>query len=248
MDLHGKVALVTGGGTGLGRAITLALAREGVAVAVNYARSAEDAHATVSEVVAAGGRALAIQADVSDPAAVQTMVHEVTARLGGLDILVNNAGITRFVPLSDLDQLHAEDFDRILRVNVTGAFLCAQAASPHLRVHGCGKIINVASNSAFGAEGSSIAYIVSKAGLVALTRCLARALAPTVQVNAVAPGWLATRWLTRYLPPEKHQQILAEAGSRAADLEEVAQTVVLFARSESTTGQTLVIDRGELLG
>jgi 3-oxoacyl-[acyl-carrier protein] reductase len=247
MELKGKAALITGGGTGLGRAITLALARAGVAVAVNYARSAEDAHATVSEVQGLGGRALPIQADVSDPAAVQAMVREVATRLGGLDILVNNAGITRYVPLSDLDQVRAEDFDQILRVNVTGAFLCAQAASPYLRAHGCGKIINVASNSAFGAEGSSIPYIVSKAGLVALTRCLARALAPSVQVNAVAPGWLATRWLSLYFPPEKQQQILAEAGPGAVDLEEVAQTVVLFARSESTTGQTLVIDRGELL-
>jgi 3-oxoacyl-[acyl-carrier protein] reductase len=194
MELQGKAALVTGGGTGLGRAISLALARQGMAVAVNYSRSEAEAHATAAELQELGAQALTVQADVRDEAAVRVMVARLVAEFGRLDLLVNNAGVTRYIPLQDLQAVRSEDFDRILAVNVKGAFLCAQAAAPHLKAHGRGKIVNVASNSAFVPRGSSLPYIVSKAALVMLTTCLAKALAPTVQVNAVCPGSLATRW------------------------------------------------------
>ena len=248
MDLAGRVALVTGGGTGLGRAIARALSRAGMPVAVNYRQSEAEARATMAELEAEGQRAFAVRADVADEAAVRAMVARVVAEWGRLDVLVNNAGITRYVPLSDLDALRGEDFDRILAVNVKGAFLCAQAAAPHLRAGGAGKIVNVASNSAFGAAGSSMAYIVSKAALISLTRCLARALAPGVQVNAVAPGWLDTPWLARYFPPEKQREILESQSAAPVPLDDVAGAVVHLARNDSITGQTLVIDRGEVLG
>ena len=163
MDLMGRVAIVTGGGTGLGKAIAVALAREGVAVAVNYARSETEARETAREIVAHGGRAIPVKADVSDPRAVEHMCERVATELGAVDVLVNNAGITRYVPMRDLDELRAEDFDRILAVNVKGAFLCAQAAARQMREQGRGKIVSVSSNSAFVNDGSSIPYIVSKA-------------------------------------------------------------------------------------
>lgn len=248
MNLTGKVALVTGGGTGLGRAIARALAREGMELAINYSRSEAEAHATVGDIEALGGRAIAVRADVSDSAAVRVMIARVVTELRRLDVLVNNAGITRYVPLHDLDAVRGEDFDTILAVNLKGPFLCSQAAAPHLRAHGAGKIVNVASNSAFSPRGSSIPYIVSKAALVMLTRCLAVALAPTVQVNGVAPGWLDTRWLSQYLPSEKRRQVLDNRAMPPVDPDEVAQAVVLFARNDSVTGETLILDRGEHLG
>lgn len=248
MELQGKAALVTGGGTGLGRAISLALARQGMAVAVNYSRSEAEAHATAAELQALGAQALTVQADVRDEAAVRAMVARLVAEFGRLDLLVNNAGVTRYIPLQDLQSVRGEDFDRILAVNVKGAFLCAQAAAPHLKAHGRGKIVNVASNSAFVPRGSSLPYIVSKAALVMLTTCLAKALAPTVQVNAVCPGSLATRWLSQYFPPEMQKEILESAELPPVDLDDVAQAVVLFAQNDSTTGQALVLDRGEALG
>jgi 3-oxoacyl-[acyl-carrier protein] reductase len=218
MRLQGAIALVTGGGTGLGRAITLALAREGVRVAVNYSRSESDARATVAEVEQMAGQAVAVRADVSDEADVRAMVAQVVERFGRLDVLVNNAGVTRYIPLKDVDAVRAEDFDRILAVNVKGAFLCAQAAAPYLRRDGNGKIVNVASTAGLAPEGSSVPYIVSKAGLIMLTTCLAKALAPDIQVNAVAPGYLETRWLGMYFPEDKQREILEDAALKPATL------------------------------
>jgi 3-oxoacyl-[acyl-carrier protein] reductase len=244
MDLTGRVALVTGGGTGLGHAITLALAGEGMRVAVNYSRSETEAQATVAEVRRLGRQAVAVRADVAAPDDVAAMVDRVVRDFGGLDLLVNNAGVTRYVPVADLDSLRGEDFDRILAVNVKGAFLCAQLAARHMKAAGAGKIVNVASDSAFSGKGSSIPYVVSKAALVMLTRCLARALAPAIQVNAVAPGWLATRWLATYLPPDKQRQVLEDPRHPPVPLAEVTQAVLLLARNDAITGQSLIIDGG----
>jgi 3-oxoacyl-[acyl-carrier protein] reductase len=244
MDLSGGVAIVTGGGTGLGKAISLALGRAGMAVGVNYSRSEAEASQTVEELRQRGARALAVQADVRDEKAVDSMVARVVKELGELDVLVNNAGITRYVPMRDIEQLSPADFERIYAVNVTGAFLCARAAARHMKARGRGKIINVASNSPFENDGSSIPYIVSKAGLVMLTKSLARALAPTVQVNAVAPGWLATRWLETYLPKEKQREIFDGPPEHVVKLDDVAESVLLLARNDAITGQTIVIDGG----
>lgn len=244
MEMNGRVAVVTGGGTGLGRIITLALARQQMHVVVNYSRSAAEAEATAADASTSGSRAIALRADVSDEAAVRALMARVVSEFGRLDVLVNNAGITRYIPIRDLDEVRAEDFDRILAVNVKGAFLCAQAAARQMKTQGRGKIVNVSSNSAFVGDGSSIPYIVSKAGLVMLTRCLARALAPEVQVNAVAPGWLATRWLSTYLPPDKQREVLENPTTPPVPLDDVADAVVLFVRNDAITGQTLVVDGG----
>ena len=247
MALGGRVALVTGGGTGLGREVSLALAVAGCDVAVNYSRSEREARETAEAVRGLGRRSTVVGADVADDAAVRRMVEAVVGELGGLDVLVNNAGTTRYVPLADLEAVTDEAWDRILAVNLKGPFYCARAATPHLRASGRGKVVNTASNSAFRPSGSSIPYMASKAGLVMLTKALAEALAPEVQVNAVAPGWLETRWLERHLPPEAHARALSGGGPPPANLVEVAGAVVFLAETDSMTGQTLIIDRGQTL-
>jgi 3-oxoacyl-[acyl-carrier protein] reductase len=245
MLAHMRVALVTGGGTGLGRAISLALAGDGCDVAINYSKSRREAEETVSAVQNLGRRGIAILADVADDAAVMRMIATVEAELGGLNVLVNNAGTTRYAALGDLDALDDAMWDRIFAVNLRGPFYCARAAAPLLRRAGRGKIVNTASNSAFRPTGSSIPYMTSKAALVMLTRTLARALAPEIQVNGVAPGWLATRWAEEHLPTEVRERVMA--GVTPASLEDVARAVVFLANTDSITGETLVIDRGQNL-
>jgi 3-oxoacyl-[acyl-carrier protein] reductase len=244
--LDGRVALVTGGGTGLGRACALELAACGAAVAVNYARSRDAAEATADEIRAAGGRSLAAQADVADPAAVRDIVAEVERSLGPVDLLVANAGITEYVPIEELERLDVELWERILGVNVVGTFLSAQAVAAGMKQRGFGRIVLVSSNSAFGAPGSSIPYIVSKGAIVTLAQCLARALAPHVLVNAVAPGWMLTPWVDKYLPPQLAEELRSDA-SAAVDVEDVARLVVSVLSSDSLTGQAIVADRGESL-
>jgi 3-oxoacyl-[acyl-carrier protein] reductase len=245
VELANRVALVTGGGTGLGRAIGLALAEAGCDLAINYSRSEREARETAGEVERLGRRALVVQADVADDASVRQMVASVAAHFGRLDVLVNNAGTTRYAPLADLEALTDEVWDRILAVNLKGPFHCARAAAPHLRQSGRGKIVNVASNSAFRPTGSSIAYMASKAGLVMLTRALAVALGPEIQVNAVAPGWLSTRWLEAHLPPDLAARVLSDTAHPPADLADVARAALLLVSADSISGETIVVDRGE---
>jgi 3-oxoacyl-[acyl-carrier protein] reductase len=223
----------------------LALAEEGCDVAINYSRSQQEAEMVAEEIQERGRRALPVQADVSDDAAVRRMIDEIASTLGGLDILINNAGITRYVPLEDLEGVTNELWDRVLAVNLRGPFCCVRAALPYLRRSGRGKVINTASNSAFRAMGSSIPYMISKAGLVTLTQVLAKALAPHVQVNAIAPGWLETTWGEHYLPSDVRQK--AQQRATPASLEDVATSVVYLATTDSVTGETIIIDRGDSL-
>ena len=151
--LDGKVALVTGGGTGIGRAASLLFATEGADVAVNYSRSEDDANKTCADIEALGRKAIAVKADVSDDSAVRQMVDRVVDELGRLDILVNSAGMTRFVPLDDLENLTEDDWDRAMAVNVKGAFFAARAAIPKMKESGGGSIVNVASISGISGKG-----------------------------------------------------------------------------------------------
>lgn len=244
-SLDGRVALVTGGGTGLGRAIALTLASRGAVLAVNYSRSEAEARAVVAEIEAVGGRAVAVRADVSNEESVRSMVSSVDSALGPIEVLVNNAGTTQYVPFGNLDELTVELWERVLSVNLVGASLCIQAVAPTMRERGFGRIMNVSSNSVHIAEGSCIPYVVSKAGLISLTECLARALAPTISVNAVAPGWMLTPWLDKHVPDAVAERLRAGA-EPIADTDDVARLSVDALSNSSITGQTLVIDSGEM--
>jgi 3-oxoacyl-[acyl-carrier protein] reductase len=243
---HGRAVLVTGAGGGLGRAISLAFAEAGFHVGVNYAHSEGDAQRTAEAVRACGAEAHLVRADVTDDQAVRGMLADVVARFGGLDVLVNNAGTTRYVPLADLEAVDDELWDRLLAINLKGPFSCARAAAPHLKQRQ-GSIVNVSSNSALRPTGSSIPYMASKAGLIMLTKCLAEALGPAVRANAVAPGWLLTPWVDKYVPDAQRARLFAEGAPRPADVKDVARAVVFLAETPSINGQTLIIDRGQVL-
>src|SRR5216683_281297 len=252
MELDGRVAIVTGGGTGIGRAVCLRLANAGAAgVVVNYSRSEEDAKATASEVESMGSRATAYRADVSDESQVVAMIEEAVRRFGRLDVLVNNAGTTHFIPHPDLDALTDEVWNDIISVNLKGTFFCCRAAAPELKKAG-GAIVNIASIAAQRASGSSIAYAVSKAGVVQLTRALALALAPDVRVNSVSPGLVSTRWFRQRFGDDATAALESSTAESTplraiASPDQVAQAVMAFVENDIVTGQDLVVDGGRLV-
>ncbi|MGH7276965.1 MAG: SDR family NAD(P)-dependent oxidoreductase [Candidatus Rokuibacteriota bacterium] len=246
MDLKGRVALVTGGATGIGRAASLAFAHAGAAVAVNYSRSAEAADATVREIVALGGSALAVRCDVSGDRDVRAMMDRVAKELDGLDILVNNAAWTKRVqPHSDLESLTDDVWDRVWAVNVKGAFYCVRAAAEHMRRRGAGSVVNVTSVAALAGGGSSMAYAASKAALTTLTKSLARALAPAIRVNAVAPGLVATGFGGWTEVNWKATAGVTPIGRLPTEAE-TAEAIVYLATADGLTGQTIVMDGGLL--
>ena len=250
MELAGRVAIVTGGGTGIGRATALRLARSGVkALVVNYSRSAVAAGDTANEAKALGAEAVTHRADVSDETQVKEMVASTLDRFGHVDILVNNAGTTRFIPHPDLDALTDEVWNEILAVNLKGTFFCCRAAAPALKEAG-GAIVNIASIAAHRASGSSIVYAVSKAGIVQLTRALALALAPDVRVNSVSPGLVSTQWFSRSFGDEAaaaQEETFARTTPlrRVATPDDVARAVVSLLENDLITGQDLVVDGGK---
>jgi 3-oxoacyl-[acyl-carrier protein] reductase len=249
MDLTGRVAIVTGGGTGIGRAVCLRLAKAGAkAIVVNYSRSDKDARATAAEIIVLGSDAMAHKADISNESEVKAMVAAVIDRYGRLDVLINNAGTTRFIAHPDLEALTDEVWDEILKVNLKGTFYCCRAAAPELRKTG-GTIVNIASVAGHLATGSSIVYAVSKAGVLQLTRALAVALAPDVRVNSVSPGLVSTRWLRQFDAGAANSQETSAAASTplnaVATSDHVAQAVMAFVENDMMTGQDVVVDGGK---
>jgi 3-oxoacyl-[acyl-carrier protein] reductase len=245
MDLKGKVALVTGGSGDVGGVIARVLATAGVDVAISYAGNLEGAATTVEAVEAAGRRSLVVQLDQRDPEAINAVVDKVVGEFGQVDILVNNAAWNIGIPFTDLDALTAEIWDRVQETNTRGPYLLDRAFAPHLRAHGAGRIVNIASAAGLFPGGSSIAYALSKASLIHLTRCLAVALAPDVTVNCIAPGLVEGTRMAQRIPEEMIEMARKQAVlGRTASIEDIAAQVVTFCRSESITGQVLVIDGG----
>jgi 3-oxoacyl-[acyl-carrier protein] reductase len=246
LDLGGRVALVTGGATGIGAACIDHFARAGADVVVNFSRSADEAEATAARAREAGVEAITVRADVSDDPAVRAMFECALATFGRVDYLVNSAGVTKFVDERDFDGLAAEDWDRIWAVNVQGIYNSSRAGAETLRAVG-GAIVNVGSIAGMTGRGSSVAYAASKGAVTTLTKSLARALAPEVRVNAVAPGIVLTRWVAGR---DEHVRRLSEGTplGRTCQPEDVAEVVVFLATQASfMTGQTLVVDGGALL-
>jgi 3-oxoacyl-[acyl-carrier protein] reductase len=242
IGIANRVALVTGSSRGIGKAIAIALAEAGVAVAVNYLAHGEDAEAVVEAISKTGGRAAAFSADVSRGRAVQGLVQDVKERLGPIDILVNNAGVAR---VRGLDDITEEDFDHTIDSNLKSVFLCTQAVLPGMRARNWGRIVNISSIGArVGAGSISVAYGASKAGVEGLTRAYALRLArDAVTVNAVAPGLVDTDM----------GKPLIEAGvparipvGRAGTGDEIAQAVMLLVSNAYMTGQTIFVNGGSL--
>ena len=239
-----RVALVTGGGTGIGRAISLALAEHGADVAVNYSRSQEDAEATAGAIRERQRGAITVRADVSRDRDVREMVDRVVREWGRLDILVNNAGTTRFVDHKDLDGLSEETWNRILDLNVKGTFFCIRAAA---KVMTEGRIVNIGSVAGVNGTGSSIAYAASKGAVHTMTKSLARALAPKITVNTIAPGLIETRWHAGH-ETENIRRAEVFPARRIGTPEDIAHVAVALATSDNfLTGQIIVVDGGALL-
>ena len=248
MDLKGAVALVTGGNGGLGQRICHALAREGAHVAIMYARSRGQAEGVASELSSLYHiKAQAFACDITDGAAVDRLVGEVTQAFGRLDVLVNDAAYNLAIPFANLDDLTLEVWDKIMATNLTGPMLLTKAVAPIMKAQGRGRIVNVASIAGLSPTGSSIAYAVSKAGLIHLTRCMAVALAPETLVNCVAPGLLDGTRATANLRSEQIERSAASSLlKKAADKDDCADMVVTMCRTETMTGQTVVIDSGRI--
>ena len=242
-----QAALVTGGGTGVGKSTTLQLAARGFDVAINYSRSKDDAEATAAEAREQGVRATCIQCDVADNGQVRAMIERCEAEFGRLDVVVNNAGTTFFVKHTELEEMTEERWDRILDVNLKGPFFVSRAAIPLMRAGGGGSIVNVASVAGVAGSGSSIAYAASKGGLITMTKSLARAFAPDIRVNAVCPGVIISRWL------EGHADMVDAALKitplkRASTTDDIADVVTFLACDAGMmTGQALVVDGGRTM-
>jgi NAD(P)-dependent dehydrogenase (short-subunit alcohol dehydrogenase family) len=237
--LAGQVALITGAAKRIGRSIALRLAAEGADIVVNYASSKPEADTLVAEIKSAGRRAMAVKADVSHRLDVQKLFSVTENEFGRLDILVNNAGT--FFP-AKFEELTEEQWDHILNVNLKSQFLCAQSVAPIMKRQGRGRIINLSSLGGLLAWPAYTHYCVSKAGSIMLTRCLARALAPEILVNSVAPG-------TIQFPgePPDEEYIRRVPLHRTGSGDDIAQAVAYLATADFVTGQILVVDGGRSL-
>jgi 3-oxoacyl-[acyl-carrier protein] reductase len=255
MAKSNKVAIVTGSATGLGASCALDLAERGWNVAINYTKSKKEADETYEAVKAKGVEAILVQADMGQDADCRKLADETMKKWGRIDGLVNNAGTTKFQSQGDLDGVTPEDFDRILRVNVTGPYMMSRAVYPMMKKQweaeqARGSIVNISSIAGVMGVGSSIPYACSKGALNTLTLTLARWLSPAVRVNTVCPGFIQTRWLLGGMGEENYNKMkmgqeqntpLRQAGTP----EQMAEAVMFFLTSASNiTGEFLIVDAG----
>jgi 3-oxoacyl-[acyl-carrier protein] reductase len=256
MTLKGKVAIVTGGARGLGAAVARGLAGRGANVVVNYARSHDEAEATVLELRSLGVDAIAWRGDVSVDADCRSIAEAAIARWGRIDVLINNAATTtRMAAHDDLDALQAEDFLASYRTNVIGAFQMIRACHRHMKEQGYGAVVNISSVGTVRGTGTSVSYVASKGALNTMTLSLARALGPEIRVNAVCPGFMATQWFSDALGQEGLDELVARQKTatplqRAGTPEDIAATVLFLADEGAlhNTGAILISDAGFQLG
>jgi 3-oxoacyl-[acyl-carrier protein] reductase len=244
LDLTGKVALITGSGRGIGKAIAFKLAAIGARVAVNDLPDAPEAGAAVREIEAGGGAALAVPADVTDSAAVKALIGQIAEKWGGVDILVNNAGIVRE---SLILRMSEDDWDSVMDTNLRSAYLCSKYALRSMMGRNWGRIINMASVAGLVGRMGRVNYAASKGGLIAFTRSLAVEVGSrNITVNAIAPGFILTR-LTDALPPEARETVLSRTAlKRPGTPQEVAELAAFLASDSAgyITGQVISIDGG----
>jgi 3-oxoacyl-[acyl-carrier protein] reductase len=245
MEIKDRVAFVSGGSGSLGSAIAKSLAAAGADVGVGYLANEASAQDTARGVEALGRWAAIVQVDQADPASVEAAVEAAVQRLGRLDILINNAAQTTMIAFANLEALTPEVWDRMLDINLRGPFLLARAAAPHLRRHGAGRIVNIASTIGLTPMGSNMAFSVAKAGLIHLTRCLAVALAPDVSVNCVAPSLMEGTHGAQFVGPAVVEAVRQRTIlKRNASAQDVVDLVRYFCHTDTVTGQVLVVDGG----
>ncbi len=246
--MKGGVAIVTGGGTGIGASVVRRLARRGVSCVINYSSSRDEADALAAEV---GMGAIAVQANVVEDAECRKLAQASIEAFGRIDFLVNNAGRTKFANHEDLDALSAEDFIDIYRLNTIAPFQMIRACTPAMRDGPHSAVVNVASVAGVFGNGSSVAYAASKGALVTMTKSLARALAPAIRVNAVAPGYVGTGWFEKRMGPEGFAALNTSIAGKtpmamAAGPDDIAGPIemLLDPASRVITGETMLLDAG----
>jgi 3-oxoacyl-[acyl-carrier protein] reductase len=246
-DLKGKTALVTGGASGIGYATAHMLASFGATVAVNYLPDDSRGPEAVEKLRAEGGKAIGAPGSVGEPGAAEQMVTKALDGLGRLDLLFNNAGTPgtrRRITPPELDLITEDLWSQLLETNLLGVFRCSKAAAAALKAaHGA--IVNTASIAGLGRAGSSLAYSATKAGVVSLTQNLARALAPEVRVNAIAPGAVDSAWMVEWTDEERQQSIDRALLKRRCQPEDLAEVILFLGFGAAmVTGQTVTVDGG----
>ncbi len=254
MDIKGGVAIVTGSASGIGAATAKLLASKGANVVINYSKSRDEADAVVKECRDIGADVILHQANIADDDQCKGMVAAAIAKWGRVDVLVNNAGRTKPAKPGDLDSVNAQDFLDIYAVNVIGTYQMIRAVVPHMKSQGNGAIVNVSALGALTGEGSSVAYGASKGALNAMTLNMARNLAPAIRVNAVCPGFVATRWMKNVLGEERFNQRIVETAKtnpvgKTAFAEDIAEMICWFIDGpDLITGEVMAIDFGTRFG
>lgn len=247
MLLDGKTALVTGASRGIGRAVALRLAEEGVRVAINYAGNVKAAEEVKASVEAAGGTAILCQADIADSAAVEAMIADVVKEFGAIDILVNNAGITRDTLLM---RMKDEDFAKVLDTNLKGVFYCTKAVAKLMMKKRSGRIVNMASVVGLVGNAGQTNYAAAKAGVIGFSKSAAKELASRgITVNVVAPGFIGTD-MTAGLPESVKEKMLTDIPlGRMGEPEDVANAVLFLASDQASyiTGQVVNVDGGMVM-
>ena len=246
MDVKDKVVIITGGGTGIGKAAALKLASLGAKVVVNYSRSEKEALETVDEIQQPGGTAIAVKANVAQIEEVEAMVAQTVSLFGTVDCLVNNASITAQIPMDDLESVTDQVWDSLFSVNVKGMFHCIQAVVPYMKKQKSGTIVNMGSVAGITGLGSSVPYAATKSAIHTMTKSLAIALAPNIRVNSISPGAVDTRWWAGN--EEKMYQLAGNLPlQRISTPDDIAEAILFQLTQESITGQVFTIDNGQTL-